>query len=230
MTGRVGWRVTGSDLTASDFVGGVIPSGRIDFATFQGTGGIKISLKPDASAQRNESFTIILFNPKTGDVLGTLNTAAQTIVNVEVDNQNNTVAGTKYSDTIMGLGGNDILAGGLGSDLLTGGRGADRFDFKLIADSRAGTGRDVITDFDHAQHDRINVGRIDADSTVAGNQDFVFIGSDSFADYQALNPGTVGMLRLSGGVLRGNVNAGLAADFEIALPDVTRLTAGDFIL
>ena len=42
-----------------------------------------------------------------------------------------------------------------------------------------------------------------------------FIGSDSFAHYHAVHPSVIGMVRFAGGIVQGNVNANMAADFEI---------------
>jgi Ca2+-binding RTX toxin-like protein len=67
-----------------------------------------------------------------------------------------TLRGLGGNDTLRGLAGNDILDGGAGLDQLTGGAGADRFRF------RAGSGfgqanADLITDFNRAQGDRIEI-------------------------------------------------------------------------
>lgn len=58
--------------------------------------------------------------------------------------------GGTEDDLLNGGGGNDKLTGGLGNDLLTGGGGKDLFIFS------AGSGRDVITDFE-AGRDRIGL-------------------------------------------------------------------------
>ncbi len=144
------------------------------------------------------------------------------------------LTGLGGNDAISGAGGNDTLIGGPGSDTLTGGRGADRFLYQAVSDSAAGPTRDVITDFHEVQHDRIDLHLIDADQRAShpGNQAFVFIGTDSFAHYHSLHRGVVGMVRFNPHthVLQGNVDASLAPDFEIAVPHVASLVAGDFIL
>ncbi len=54
------------------------------------------------------------------------------------------LTGNIFNNAMAGHGGNDTLAGGAGNDRLTGDAGADHFVFS------AGTGRDVVTDFDLA--------------------------------------------------------------------------------
>lgn len=64
---------------------------------------------------------------------------------------NDTVYGGRDNDTVYGDEGDDWLSGDLGADMLTGGGGADRFLF------RAGSGADVVTDFNFAQGDRVQL-------------------------------------------------------------------------
>jgi autotransporter-associated beta strand protein len=139
------------------------------------------------------------------------------------------IQGLGGNDVLKGLGGADILGGGLGRDTLYGGYGHDCFVFQRLADSTAGA-RDTIMDFSHAQGDKIDLYDLDADTRKAGNQAFVFIGGDTFAHYHALHHSVIGMVRFAGGVLQGNVNASLAADFAIAVHGPAALHAGDFIL
>ncbi len=84
-------------------------------------------------------------------------------------------------DTLDGGWGNDTLIGGAGRDRLDGGfGGADRFVFD---DGHAGpgaAGRDLITRFDRSEGDRIDLARIDADTGLAGDQHFAFIGGAAF--------------------------------------------------
>ena len=60
-----------------------------------------------------------------------------------------TLRGGVGQDRLIGGGGGDVLEGGTGSDELTGGRGADTF---VLA---AGSGHDVITDFNESDGDQI---------------------------------------------------------------------------
>jgi Ca2+-binding RTX toxin-like protein len=135
------------------------------------------------------------------------------------------------NDRLVGNAGNDVLTGGLGRDVMTGGRGADQFMFTLVNvsnsaasnDSVRGARRDVITDFSHAQRDKINLSAIDADiDGTRGNQRFTFIGDDAFS-------GIDGQLRFANGVVQGDVNGNRIADFEIRV-GVSNLVASDFVL
>ena len=71
-----------------------------------------------------------------------------------------TIAGHSWNDTLFGGGGNDLLqgwdgndtlSGGLGDDSLQGGNGADLFAYA------PGDGNDVITDFNYAAGDRVDL-------------------------------------------------------------------------
>ena len=98
-----------------------------------------------------------------------------------------------------------------------------------IAESVKGASRDLISGFSHGQHDRIDLSTIDANASRAGNQAFAFIGHDSFVHYHAIHPGVIGMVRFAGGIVQANVNANLAADFEIKVTG-SALVAADFVL
>jgi|AGTN01.1.fsa_nt_gi Hemolysin-type calcium-binding repeat (2 copies). len=61
---------------------------------------------------------------------------------------NDRLIGGHGDDVLIGGAGDDILSGGRGNDDLVGGAGADRFV--------VGEGKDVITDFNPAQGDRLH--------------------------------------------------------------------------
>lgn len=124
------------------------------------------------------------------------------------------------------------MIGGLGRDTLTGGSGLDRFDFNAVGESKTGaTFRDFIKDFKHSQHDRIDLRTIDANTAAGGNQNFKFIGSETFADFLADHAGILGMVRVaSGGMVQVNVNGNLGADLEIKMTGGAALSGADFIL
>ncbi|MGB8813807.1 MAG: M10 family metallopeptidase C-terminal domain-containing protein, partial [Paracoccaceae bacterium] len=117
------------------------------------------------------------------------------------------------NDSLTGSTGADMLTGGAGVDLLTGGAGADVFDFNFITESRGAT-FDTITDFSNGL-DLIDLGGIDAQSLVAGNQAFSFIGSAAFG----LIAGQLRMITTTPGVTRiqGDVDGNGSADFEVRL-------------
>ena len=138
---------------------------------------------------------------------------------------NDSVLGDTLVNIINGGGGNDSISGGGGADRLTGGTGADAFVYALTTDSGVGTGRDVITDFVSGV-DKLDFSAIDANTATAlpANEAFAFIGTGAFTAaaqirYQLIDTDANGSLDST--LVRGNVNAGLGADFEVLLQGVT---------
>ena len=90
-----------------------------------------------------------------------------------------------------------------------------------------GANADTITDFSHAQGDRIDLAGIDARFTVAGDQAFTFIGTAAFT-------GVAGQLHIwqNAGrtIVSGDVNGNGTADFNIVLTGTINLVAADFVL
>ena len=64
---------------------------------------------------------------------------------------NDSLFGDAGDDTIFGGAGNDYLDGGTGNDTLTGGPGSDTFHFA------PGCAADTITDFSHAEGDKVDL-------------------------------------------------------------------------
>jgi Ca2+-binding RTX toxin-like protein len=150
---------------------------------------------------------------------------------------NNRLDGGNGKDTIDGkagndqiIGGTDIdkLTGGLGNDTLQGGTGADTFVFGAEQIGSGGANRDLILDFSTADVDKINLTSIDANSTLAGNQAFQFIGTGAFA------AGVLGQIRYvsAGGLttISGDINGDTVADFSIDLAGTPTLMATSFML
>jgi Ca2+-binding RTX toxin-like protein len=129
------------------------------------------------------------------------------------------IFGNIGNDTINGLGGNDFIDGGADQDFYKGAKGADRF---VLTDTAVGATRDVIQDFHHNQHDRINLSAIDAKEGPAGDQAFHFIGHQQFS-------GKAGELRFVNHILRGDTDGDGIADFEIGINGKVVVQA-DFIL
>jgi serralysin len=115
------------------------------------------------------------------------------------------LVGNDVANKLSGNGGNDVLDGLKGDDIYTGGAGADEFRISEIGFN------DKITDFTSGV-DKIRLSEIDANSGVAGNQAFTFIGNAAFS-------GAAGQLRTysQGGqnYLAGDVNGDGLADFTI---------------
>ena len=92
--------------------------------------------------------------------------------------QADSIVGGAGDDLIYGLGGNDWIAGGRGADVIRGGLGADRYVYQFVTDSTA-RAFDIITDFEDTK-DKIDLSAIDANSALAEDQAFTFIGANAF--------------------------------------------------
>ena len=160
---------------------------------------------------------------------------------------NDTVNGSKTGDVLMGFGGNDVLHGNSGldvlnggtgndtliggrdSDTLTGGAGADRFVFLTAGDS-FGAGADIIKDFSHQQHDRIDLSAVDAQRAMPGEQHFTFVGKTDH-----VGAGEVGYSQHGGETwIIANTDGKASNELFIRLTDsdnhAIELHASDFIL
>lgn len=87
----------------------------------------------------------------------------------------NTLRAGPNDDVLDGGGGDDVLQGSHGLDQLTGGAGADTFLYLAMTDSRADR-PDLIADFDPLA-DVIDLSGIDANTSVAGDQAFAWVGA-----------------------------------------------------
>jgi serralysin len=160
--------------------------------------------------------------------------AATTALDLTGNEANNTLQGNAGSnlllggaglDYLSGLGGNDVLDGGAGADILLGGAGADSFRFTAAGDSPKG-GADRINDF-LSGTDKIDLSLIDANSGVAGNQAFTFLGTGAFT-------GVAGQLRYdvvgSQAHIFADTNGDGLADLQIIVSNTPLVAAGDFVL
>jgi Ca2+-binding RTX toxin-like protein len=90
--------------------------------------------------------------------------------------------GNLTANSIAGNAGRNIITGGLGLDTLTGNAGSDGFIFQELEDSgKTMNTSDIITDFNAAQGDRIDLSAIDAISSSLANDAFVFVGVSAFS-------------------------------------------------
>jgi Ca2+-binding RTX toxin-like protein len=129
------------------------------------------------------------------------------------------VYGTGYEDDFDGGGGDDLLAGGFAADELTGGAGADRFWFRYATDSNA-AGRDTITDFSHAEHDRIDLSKI-----FGGKLDF--LGGKNFGGHE----GEVRVTSENGDTLvEADITGDKIADFVLLLEGGPKVVGADLVL
>ncbi len=138
------------------------------------------------------------------------------------------------NDQLEGAEGNDVLRGGGGADILIGGYGNDVFDFDLVSDSAPGA-RDICRAdvgaiaFEGAGvlgGDRIDLAGIDANTSVAGNQAFVFGGTGA---------GRVSLVNSdSNTLLRCNVDGDAAFELQLLIGDngilASAYRALDFVL
>jgi Ca2+-binding RTX toxin-like protein len=149
---------------------------------------------------------------------------------------NDRLYGDSGNDALKGGSGNDWIVGGLGRDKLYGGSGADVFDFNSTQESRVGSQRDTISDFQSGR-DLIDLRGIDANEFRKGNQaftwscmDVAFVNPDE-ADASLLKTdftGKAGQLRYDRGILMGDTDGDRKADFQIKI--VGHFSSGDLIL
>jgi serralysin len=167
---------------------------------------------------------------------------------------NDSISGTKFGDVIDGRGGNDtiygyagndslrggagndkidggqgfdFIVGGTGADTLTGEAGGDTFVFETMKDSLP-SAMDTITDYVLGpQGDIIDLHSIDANTKLAGDQAFNFIGKAGFS-------GKAGQLRtdIKDGAtyVYGDVNGDKVADFAVKFHGVLSFDKGEFLL
>lgn len=134
----------------------------------------------------------------------------------------NLIIGDAGADRLSGLDGNDTLFGKGGADVLTGGAGRDVFKFQVQTDSSVAKS-DHITDF--SAEDEIDLFYLDGDTTQAGQQPLIWIGTAGFSHF-------AGEFRYSvvsgNAVVQADTNGDGQADFQIILDGVTSLTKFDF--
>lgn len=131
------------------------------------------------------------------------------------------------NDTVQGAGGADGLSGGRGVDRQTGGAAADTFGFTDTLESGIGAGkRDVITDFSHAEGDKLDLHFVDAKVGAPQDQAFAFIGDQAFtADGQVRF-----FVEGDHTLVEANTTGSSGTEMQIELTGNVNLMAGDFIL
>jgi hypothetical protein len=151
---------------------------------------------------------------------------------------NDTARGGAGIDSLLGGDGNDRLEGGDDGDLLTGGAGIDTLaggggrDILYFDDGDASAVRtqaDRVVGHSRADLDRINLSRIDADTTEGadGDQAFTWLGAGAFSGaagelrYQAIN---------GDAFLQGDTDGDGIANFFIRVEDFTTLMRGDLVV
>jgi Ca2+-binding RTX toxin-like protein len=140
---------------------------------------------------------------------------------------NNTITGNSGNNILDGGAGVDTLIGGAGNDTLTGGEGADYFVFNGPSESGlTTTTRDIISDFDKSQGDKIHLQAIDAKTGFTSNDNFSFVNA---APREGAGNG---LLWYESGVLYGSIDNDAAAEFTIGvtLTGISASNASDYIL
>lgn len=136
------------------------------------------------------------------------------------------LAGGTGDDTLLGGSGADTLTGASGADRLAGGFGDDVFRFAAVGDATGDTlvGADGARAFGGAGTpigDRIDVSAIDANTSLAGHQDFVFGTSHAIGHLWAVDVGNVTHIR-------GNVSGDATPEFDLAINDGAGVHASDY--
>jgi Ca2+-binding RTX toxin-like protein len=121
----------------------------------------------------------------------------------------NHIMGNESANELSGGAGEDWLSGNGGSDTLTGGADNDHFLFHINDTGLKAATADVITDFNSAEGDVIDLAYIDADVYAGGNNVFTFIGASAFS-------GAPGEIRYyqSGGNTYIEMQTGTSLDVE----------------
>jgi Ca2+-binding RTX toxin-like protein len=137
----------------------------------------------------------------------------------------NTLIGGAGKDVISGGAGNDFITGGLDGDQLTGGLGADTFVYTTLGDFGSGGTNDRISDFNRADGDKLDLTGVDANSNLANDQAFTFLGAGAFTHLAGELRATA---TASGNIVQGDVNGDGVADFTFVVVGPASLVSGDF--
>jgi Ca2+-binding RTX toxin-like protein len=224
-----GISIFGSTLSITNTIKDADGIGKLSF-TWQNDHGTLSTSPTYALAQTDIStkvWAVVSYTDKKGNFEEVKSNVIDVTVSTKPSAVNDMLIGTDKADKLNGLAGNDTLIGGTGKDTLNGGTGADVFKFNSVADSSALPKQaDIITDFKHAQGDKIDLSAIDINTTLAGKQSFIPINAQTFS------ADATGKLTFDAktSTLYGSTNSDPAAEFAIVLSGVKSLTADDFIL
>jgi hypothetical protein len=133
----------GSAKAPGDYISNPIT---VTFTPGETTKNEIVTIVNDLLVENNETIQLTLSEPSNGTLLGNLTAAVLTIVdndtnsgvNLEGNEENNTLTGGAYNDTLTALAGNDRLYGKGGNDSLDGGDGNDILDGGLGNDTLIG--------------------------------------------------------------------------------------------
>ena len=98
-----------------------------------------------------------------------------------IGSANVNLTGSLDNNRIIGNNATNIIDGSYGKDTLTGGGGLDVFIWSNINEiGLTNFDPDIVTDLNRAEGDLLHLTNMDANETVAGNQDFTFIDQAAF--------------------------------------------------
>jgi hypothetical protein len=225
-TAGADWTVAGGGaggtlaVNALDFVGGVLPSGRVSFGPGQASRTVAVNVAGDRATELNESFTVSLSGVQAGVAVGT--GAAVGII------YNDDFVSTPADQVLVGTANADVFLLGGGLDSVTGGAGRDLFLFQPSALGGQPGNTTTLLDFDRGAGEVIDLSAIDGLPGTAGDQAFSFIGAAPF-------DGSVGQLRWQDAgfgmlLVTGNMNADPAAELAILVKGAGPMDAGWFVL
>lgn len=140
---------------------------------------------------------------------------------------NDKIWGGSENDTLLGNEGNDTLIGSSGADVMYGGSGKDTFYFSSLNDmGNTLLDTDIIMDFNPREGDKINLRAIDANSHLAGKQNFLFVSGNMITGANQLQVVKSGELN----IMSININNDLAPDVVLRVKFAGELDASCFFL
>ncbi len=209
-------------------------------------------LPPVSQATYDSNMAFLEANPGIGALTDNVGIAYGAIIENAIGGSgHDLLIGNQVANELIGNAGNDTFVGGDGIDLFTGGEGADTFFVEINSegvDSKNGEiSIDIVTDFESGA-DKLDLGLLDANLNVDGQQGFVLVNKGSgqageiytktfgninaaekslgidVPDYSGPNPG-LGKVT----VVFGDVD-GDGADFAIFLIGTRSVSLSDFNL
>lgn len=196
--------------TASDFVGGVLPSGSLTFAPGETVKPLSVLILPDYFIERNETFSVVISGAK-------LNFKVNRADGVILDDDGSSHAAAHVS-------GNP----GVGFEVHDKGAYFSILASDTVLPEGGGRRCDVIKDFSRSDGDIIDLSQVDANVQSVADDAFRFIGTALFSDSR---PGQL-RYNVAGNItfVQGEITGDGIADFQIELSNVPNLAAPDFML
>lgn len=229
-------------------IGGVTPD---TAPTFEETNANRAAagLAPISQEVYDSNMAVLAANPWIGALTDNVGIAYGAIIENAVGGSgHDLLVGNQVGNVLVGNDGDDTFVGGDGIDLFTGGNGADTFFVEInstgIDFKRGDISIDIVTDFVSGV-DKLDLGLLDANTTVEGQQGFVMVSQMSgaagefmfvtyahaFAAERSLGldiPGYDGKNTGKITVILGDVDGG-GEDFAIFLIGTDSLSMDDFV-